>query len=250
MAIYFETNVHDNKYCNNRFEYIKNIIHFTGTGNAFSTGNNNSFEFTLFTEIYGFIKFIYELPMTTCKEYINNDKIIDRFIIMISHLHEDHCGGLATYLQYLYFVLNINIYDKDKLVIVCPDKDDMYNYLRLTMGGIDIENLNIFDVPADVGKLRNFKKVRIIPIEVKHVKGMNCCGFITKIDNVSFYYTGDCNKIPSEIIDLFNTGKINFMISELSENPNPVHLDISYFDKHFNIHDIENGRIIFTHLSD
>ena len=244
----------------NKIQKMKNMIRFIGTGNAFSIENNNSFDFRLFTKENSFIRFIYELPMTTCKELIKGvtngiDVEDDRYIIMISHLHEDHVGGLATYLQYLYFSLGIDIYNKDKLIIICPNKEEMKDYLRLTMGGNKLNRLNIVDNLVDIEGLRNFKEVRILPVLVNHVEGITSCGFITKIyitdiDNVSFYYTGDCNDIPEEIRMLFNEGKIGFMISELSDKPNSVHLDMSYFDKYFDVCDIENGRIIFTHLND
>jgi len=243
---YYTSSCNNQKpYCNNMKQELKNMIRFFGFGSAFSTENNNSFEFEIPMKRYGITRFIYEMPMTTCKEYILRDELVDRYVIMISHLHEDHVGGLATFLQYIYFKYGINIYSKHRLQIICPNKEDMQNYLKLTMGNLSVEKIAIIDSPMDIDFC--IKYIRIIPIETRHVNGMNCCGFITQVDNESFYYTGDCYEIPEEIINLFNNKKITFMISELSKTPNPVHLDIQYFDEHFNIKDIEDGRIIFTH---
>ena len=92
---------------------LKGLIKSHGKGNAFSTRSNSSFEFTLEDEFGKKTTFIFEMPMSTVKEYIAiNPEISDKYVICISHLHEDHVGGLGTFLFWLLYAKKVNIFMK------------------------------------------------------------------------------------------------------------------------------------------
>ena len=66
------------------------------------------------------------------KKRINRffENVID-FVISISHSHEDHIGGLGSFLLYLQFVLKVT---EDKIFIVCPSAKEVKDYISIVVG--------------------------------------------------------------------------------------------------------------------
>ena len=239
-------------------------VHFYGTGNAFSIIKpNTSFGFELGTNLKTI--FIFEVPMSTTRQIIDQGRLIhDNFdndtinsiVICISHLHEDHAGGLSTLLAWFKYAKKIPL--EDKVTIICPNIDDMETYLDLTLHLPNEQNPVITDRYYYI--LNKIATVEIQPEDVIHCKGMNSVGFDVTVTRPAeskydarfrFYYTGDCIEIPAHIVSQFNNYDIDILISEISEfpiEPWNVHCSYEFFKKNFSPEDIRN-RIIFVHYN-
>ncbi len=232
-------------------------LRFFGRGSAFSPEPNTSFMFTT-KDTEGNATSVYvEMPMSSVKEIIAKDYTynVSKFIICISHLHEDHVGGLGIFLSYLKYVKGVDLVKDVK--ILCPNNEEMAKYLDLTTkmdttqlhicsGTIDID-LGPFDIPIR-------PKITIETIPTKHVEGMPSIGFLFlrkgeyHAQEESFFYTGDCTEIPERIYDKFKSGEIDELIAEISFQESAVHCSCSYYMKNFTISEL--GRIHFVHYDE
>ena len=233
-------------------------VHFYGTGNAFSIRPNTSFGFELYTNLKTI--FIFEVPMSTTKQiidqgYLFDNDNIDTIVICISHLHEDHAGGLSTLLAWLKYAKKIPL--EEKVTVICPDIYDMETYLDLTLHLPNEQNPVITEQYYRIHVMNT--TVEIEPERVVHCKGINSIGFDvtvtylieSKSAQFRFYYTGDCIEIPAHIVSQFNNHDIDILISEISEFPIEswnVHCSYEFFQKNFSLEDIHN-RIIFVHYN-
>ena len=235
-------------------------LHFYGTGNAFSIRPNTSFGFeTRYKNLKNI--FIFEVPMSTTKQIIDEGYLFDNdsinsIVICISHLHEDHAGGLSTLLAWLKYAKKIPL--EDKVTVICPNIDDMETYLDLTLHLPNKQNPVITDQYCCINSAIANVKVEIQAEDVVHCEGMNSIGFDVTVSDLTkynqqfrFYYTGDCIEIPPHIVSQFNKRYIDILISEISEFPidsRNVHCSYEFFKKNFSPEDIRD-RIIFVHYN-
>lgn len=234
-------------------------LHFYGNGNAFSVRPNTSFGFELYTNLKTI--FIFEVPMSTTKQIIDEGYLFDNdsinsIVICISHLHEDHAGGLSTLLAWLKYTKMIPL--EDKVTIICPNIEDMELYMALTL---HLPNKQKPRITEQYYRIHNMNTtVEIQPEGVVHCEGIESIGFdVTAtyliegnyFTQFRFYYTGDCIEIPAHIVSQFNNHDIDILISEISEfpiEPWNVHCSYEFFKKNFSLEDIHN-RIIFVHYN-
>ena len=107
---------------------VFNNIKIIGDGSAFSIMPKTSFYFDNNKTIY-----LFECNDDTfeyIKAHYQQFSQYKYWIIYISHLHEDHCNGIANTLYWLRYKYDINI--EENVDIVCMDLINMRAYLSLT----------------------------------------------------------------------------------------------------------------------
>lgn len=160
-----------------------------------------------------------------------SDDITD-IIICISHTHEDHIGGLASFLYWLEYVKHFLL---THVSIISKSKQDLIKYLELTyVPNLYSNSLSILEGPIII-----INEIMIKVYPEQHVPGMNCCGFLfsdtsNDLSQYEFYYTGDTSCPNKEIIRLFNEDKIKYLLAEVTFYKNDVHTHYSWYINHIN----------------
>lgn len=158
------------------------------------------------------------------------DNITD-IIICISHTHEDHICGLASFLYWLEYVKHFPLVH---VSIISKSKQDLFKYLELTYVP------NLYSNPLSIleGPITITNEIMIKIYSEQHVPGMNCCGFLfanaSNLSQYEFYYTGDTACPNEEIIKLFNEDKIKYLLAEVTFYKNNVHTHYSWYINHIN----------------
>jgi hypothetical protein len=101
--------------------------------------------------------------------------------VVITHLHDDHVGGLSSLILYYYFKLNLG-----KLTILYPNenfKNELLNFLKCTTG--DPEKY------ADFVPLTEVNYISPIDTTGEHIENMISFGYAFSESNETNVYSGD-----------------------------------------------------------
>lgn len=191
------------------------ILKFIGRGSAFNVkeGNNSAF-----------IKEDNKLFLIDCGEDIFRRireldlfKGVNNISVIITHLDSDHVGSLSSLIYYCYYILKfkIDVYfpgrDLRELLLMQGHVGNCYNYHFLND---DFNQLNL---------------VSARPIKVKHIKTLNCFGYLIKCKDKKIWYSGDTSQIfnLSDDIDEF------YQDTCLLDYEGNVHASFKKIKKHF-----------------
>ena len=171
---------------------------FLGIGSAFNTklGNTSAFlkkNNSLFLIDCGGTVF-HRLQELSLLEGLEN------LYIVITHTHPDHVGSLGEVIFYSYYIL------KHKPNIFFPKKEIIERFLNSIGVTAEMYNLNSLDVvdfnDAQLGE------VSIEFLSVSHVDTIPSYGFIMKLNDRMFYYSGDANNLNNNILDKLKNGRL------------------------------------------
>jgi len=171
-------------------------LNFLGTESGFGN-NNNSAYFEIDNEFV-----LIDCGFTVFKQLKDNIDFrkYNTINVIITHMHNDHCGSLSQLILYLWFVYG----KKTNVITKCKN---MNIYLDIT--GTTKEAYEITD---------NYKN--LVFIETEHVKELDCYGFKLQIKGKNIIYTGDTKNINS-FLEYMND--INELYIDVSKNGG-VHL--------------------------
>lgn len=166
-------------------------LKFLGRGAAFypAFGNTNAFfemEDDLFFLDFGEFAFERVTRLLDLKRY-------RQIYVLLTHLHADHAGSLASLLSYGAMMLGV------KVNVVHPS--GMVNAL-LAIEGVD---------PAFYAYMPALPQtccVQMIPHEVRHAQDMRAYGLELSCAEETIYYSGDAADVPAQIVQGYLDGRI------------------------------------------
>lgn len=140
---------------------------------------------------------------------------VRRAVILITHMHSDHCGSLPTMVAYLYYRLGAEV------TVVHPDGGRIRQLLE-TCGA----EAGSWKLVGGEGK-SVFGEVTIEPCAVRHVGGMHCSGYIVSVPGDAFFFSGDSSRIPENVRQRFLNGEIQRLYVDTCVGPNNDHGELS-----------------------
>lgn len=175
------------------------MIKFIGMGSAFNTEIGNT---------SAFVKKNSSLLIIDCGgtvfhrlQELNLLDGIENLYVIITHTHPDHVGSLGELIFYSYYIL------KRRLTIFFPRKELIEGFLTSIGVSAEMYKINSIEI-TDVNDIQ-LGKFSIEFLPVSHVDTIPAYGFIMKLKEKSFYYSGDANNISINILNRIMSGEVD-----------------------------------------
>lgn len=120
------------------------LLNFMGTGSGFSNEHNNAYFW-----VYDGIVFL-DLSILNMSKAIQLAKEMENVYLLLTHMHDDHAGGMGLFAQYLYYSMG----GKELQVLVPPELyDDVIQEMRIK--DVDPHIYKVFKIPYGMdGKIQ------------------------------------------------------------------------------------------------
>ena len=181
-------------------------LKFLGRGAAFypAFGNTNAFFAQgedLFFLDFGEAAFEKAVRLLDLKSYRH-------IYVLLTHLHADHAGSLASLCSYTHLVLGLTIY------VVHP-VDTVVQLLRLEGIGNDLYHY-LPALPPDCPVSAQF-------VPVQHASDMQCFGYVLRTGDDSLYFSGDAARLPEQVKEQFLAGEIKRIYHDTASHESQAH---------------------------
>ncbi|MBQ8451368.1 MAG: MBL fold metallo-hydrolase [Clostridia bacterium] len=188
------------------------MLTFLGDGGAFDyiRGNTNAFYKS------GDELFLIDCGSNAYFEIMKHNLLsgVKHVIILITHLHADHFGGVASLCDYLN-VQNIMFNAGIEFDIYYPNYENIETILSLML----IPNVKShLHSPSE---LKNCLRV----FDAVHFS--NAYSYLLEIDGNKLFYSGDTSVLNEEALKLLIDGKIDYFYHEACDKQSPYHIGIS-----------------------
>lgn len=199
------------------------FLKFLGNGSAFSKTHTSGY-FDYNDDIYFIDMSMYNVDkaMSLKPEDYSN------IYIFITHMHDDHAGGLGLFIEKLYFL-------KGRKPIICVPRElfgDIFVYLKTIGVRKDMYKIMVLDK----GKYYKVYKVDHAP----ELAG-KCFGYRFDLPDISFIYTGDTSSLKPFMGDIRD---VDELYTECATTKSPVHYDLeSHLDELNSIY--KNGTKVY-----
>ena len=181
-------------------------LQFLGYGSGYNPGLGNTNAF--FTQ--GDTLFLLDCGFTAFPELMKREMLqgIGGLVIILTHLHADHCGSFPMVISYAFNKMKI------RPDLIYPG-DSVADFLTLT--GIGEEEYRLLpEVSAPA-------LITVEPVPVNHTPLMDCYGYIIRDKDSALYYSGDAAMVPPEVLEKFRSGDIREIYQdttmELGDDP-------------------------------
>jgi phosphoribosyl 1,2-cyclic phosphodiesterase len=174
-------------------------LQFIGTGSAFNTKLGNT---------SAFIRSNNSLLLIDCGGtvfhrlqelgFLNELK---KIYIVLTHTHPDHVGSLGDLIFYSYHILKL------KVTIFFPNKEVIKGLLSKL--GVSDEFYEVNNLETVYVKDEYLGAFNVEFLSVSHVDTIPSYGFIMKLNEKLFYYSGDSNNISETIINKMRNNEIS-----------------------------------------
>ena len=189
------------------------MLKFLGTGAAFYPIKNNTSAYFIDKEELFLIdcgetvfKKLYELNL------LNSIKVIN---ILITHMHCDHVGSLATLIDYIYYKVKIPVYIITSKII----KYDLDTFLKLQ--GISNDEYS-YKFETEYTNYNMFKSIKYV--DTIHSSKLSCYSIIFNTNKGIIYYSGDTKELDT-LKSLLNDNLYKAYI-DTNSHPNGPHVYI------------------------
>ncbi len=199
---------------------------FLGRGSAFNPamGNTNAY-FSAGGDLF-FLDFG-ESAFAKAVKLIDLQKFRHTYVLL-THLHADHCGSIASLCSYMHYKLGREI------TIVYPQTGPVKELLRIQ--GINPQFYQLLDaLPADCA-------LQALPVEVRHAQDMRCYGYLLSDGEETVYYSGDAAELPHDIAQSYLGGSIQRIYHDVASMESHSHCfvkrleDAIPFEKRSNVY--------------
>lgn len=197
------------------------LLKFLGIGSAFNTklGNNCAY-----------IKRGNVLFMIDCGSNIFTRlessgllKGVDRVFVLMTHTHPDHIGSLGDLIFKGYYDMGTLM--TQSVTVLAPKELKVRECLRTML--VADETYEYAEIEAFSGFSMNGLNVQFSPIPTNHVEEGPSFGYELYVDGKFYYYSGDSNMIPSEIIMDLDKYEEIYQDTCGADYPGNVHLSLN-----------------------
>lgn len=167
-------------------------LKFLGIGSAFCPHLRNTSAYIVGKDSL----YLFDCGETVFEDVLKRGLLEKKNIyLIITHTHCDHVGSLGSLISYCYYVQN------KKIIEVIYPGERVREFLNIV--GI---NPKIYKYSHQLSQ--NEKNLKIKPVEVPHTEDMVSYGYKIYLNDEIEFFSGDCAKVPQEILNEFLNGKI------------------------------------------
>lgn len=155
-------------------------------------------------------------------------------VVLMTHLHADHCGSLGTLIAYCKHMLRLTP------LIVYPDRRIVE---LLALMGIRWE-----DYAWNESSSLKSSGVLIEQIPVEHSAGMTCVGYLIS-GKQRIFYSGDAERIPGAVLAELQKGMVDQVYQDCTyeEGMNPRgHCSLEWLTAH--VATVMRNRVVCMHF--
>jgi ribonuclease BN (tRNA processing enzyme) len=219
-------------------------ITFLGTGDAFGHGGRLQPCILVNARDCNFLMDCGATAMVSMNRFCVNPNDID--LILISHLHGDHFGGLP------FFILDAQLHSKRQgplFVVGPPGTRRRFEAAMEVMfpGSSKVQRKFSLEV-AEItpGEAYSFRAVTVTPVLVNHASGDPALAFRVDCEGKRVAYTGDTAWTDAIRKIAMNA---NLLIAEAYFYEKPIKYHLSYLTLAEHLGEMNPGRIFLTHMS-
>ena len=157
-------------------------VKFIGTGGAFDAHLGNS---SALIKVNG-KSYLIDCGHTIYPTLVKNNLLATYEKLLITHLHDDHCGSLSTLAYHHYYILG------EKLELLVPTEDfrrTIISFLSYSMG--DATKF------INIDKIRTEEGVGFIDTTGDHVEGMPSYAYYFTTHKETIVFSGDLGRLDN-----------------------------------------------------
>lgn len=203
------------------------MISFIGCGSAFNTelGNNGAFIKK------GNVLFLIDCGSSTFGRLQQSGllKNVEEICVLVTHTHPDHVGSLGDLIFYGYY--SMGTLAEPNVHIYAPYRLGIHHLLKLM--GVAESTYKLIQFDETAAFYYGDFHINFVAVPVKHVKELQCYGYILHFENKTIYYSGDCSEIPQQILDWLHRGKFHLFYQDTckADYEGNVHLSLKKLDE-------------------